>query len=97
MYERYFPTEGWYHIESEPEECSREQTNDSESFLGSILRQFGLGGNSPEPSVPIFRGIPILDRLDSGDILLLLLLYYLYQESKDEEWLIILVLVVLLG
>lgn len=97
MYDRYIPAEGWYSVDTEPAWGERASHNRSDGLLGSLFQQFGLGGNSPEPSRPLFPGIPLLERLDSGDILLLLVLYYLYQESKDEEWLILLALVVLMG
>ena len=45
----------------------------------------------------LLSGIPLLEKLDSGDLLLILVLIFLFQESEDEEWLIILALVLLMG
>lgn len=93
MYDQYLPTTGWHSVEEET-------AGGEEGFgglLGSLLSRFGMGGGSaPAAKDALFPGIPLLEKLDSGDILLLLVLYCLYQESKDEEWLIILGLVLLM-
>lgn len=59
-------------------------------LLGRLLPS-GEGKENP------FAGIPVLEKLDSGDLLLILVLIFLFQESEDEEWLIILGLVLLMG
>lgn len=65
---------------------------------GGILEKLRalLDGLKGEGS-SLFSGIPLLEKLDSSDILLILVLFFLYRESEDEEWLIILALVLLMG
>lgn len=61
--------------------------------LRGLLRRFGDSGEER----PLFAGVPVLEKLDSGDILLILVLIFLFRESEDDEWLIILALVLLMG
>lgn len=61
--------------------------------LRGLLSRFGGGGEEKS----LFAGVPVLEKLDSGDILLILVLIFLFRESGDEEWLIILALVLLMG
>lgn len=61
--------------------------------LRGLLSRFGGGGEEKS----LFVGVPVLEKLDSGDILLILVLIFLFRESGDEEWLIILALVLLMG
>jgi hypothetical protein len=75
-----------------------EQRSAPEPFLGGVVdsvRSLLQGLKKGEGN--LFSGIPVLEKLDSGDLLLILVLLFLYRESEDEEWLIILALVVLMG
>jgi hypothetical protein len=80
------------------EEPEQRSAPAAEPFLGGVVdsvRSLLRGIKKGEGK--LFSGIPVLEKLDSGDLLLILVLLFLYRESEDEEWLIILALVVLMG
>lgn len=93
MFDQYFPQTGWHSVEG----AQTPQGGPLGGILDGIRGMLGGGQGRPQPESPLFPGIPILERLDSGDVLLLILLYYLYRETQDEEWLIILGLMLLGG
>lgn len=64
-------------------------------ILQRLQRLLGRLSGGEEKS--LFAGIPLLEKLESGDLLLILVLIFLFRESEDEEWLIILALVLLMG
>lgn len=94
MYNRYISR-------SEPERVEEQEerrTSGAETALGGVLESVrSLLGRIRTGGDSLFAGIPLLEKLDSGDLLLILVLIFLFRESEDEEWLIILALVLLMG
>ena len=80
------------------EEPEHRRAAPAEPFPGGVLESLrSLLRGLKKGEGKLFSGIPVLEKLDSGDLLLILVLLFLYRESEDEEWLIILALVVLMG
>lgn len=91
MFDQYFPQTGWHSVEG----TQIPQSGPLGGILDGLRGLLGGGRDHTQPESPLFPGVPILEKLDNGDILLLILLYYLYRETQDEEWLIILGLMLL--
>lgn len=98
MYNRYISRSAPEPVE-EPGRGERvEQNPPREPVPGGLLERVrALFSRVREGERSWLDRIPLLENLDSGDILLIVVLIFLFRESDDEEWLIILALVLLMG
>lgn len=95
MYNQYVSRTAPERVEEGREQSSGRSAAPERGLSGTLERLRALLAR--EKGGSLFSGIPLLEKLDSGDLLLILVLIFLFRESEDEEWLIILALVLLMG